>query len=183
MIFIFTGNGKGKTTSGIGMGVRAVGAGKKVLMVQFLKPGDSSEVKIIKKIKGFDVQSFGRKGFFLPKKEIKKHPEFKRKGIKAFSDEDFRLVKDGFSFVEKLAKVKKYNLLILDEINVVLYFKLLEKEKVLKLLKKFKKKLDIVLTGRHCPKEIIEIADLVTEFRERKHYFKKDKRAKKGIEY
>ena len=76
MIYVLTGNGKGKTTSGIGMGIRAVGAGKKVLMVQFLKTKSlTSESKVIEKIKNFEIKSFGREGFFLPRKKLKRKPK------------------------------------------------------------------------------------------------------------
>jgi len=165
MIYVFTGNGKGKTTSAVGMGVRAVGAGKKILMVQFLKAGASSEINVIKKIKGFIVKSFGRPGFG------------------PYSKKDSRLAKSGFLFAKKSAGSGKYELLILDEINVALKFKLIEKKEVIEFLRGYGKNLDIVLTGRYCPKEIIKIADLITEFKEVKHYFKKKTKAKSGIEF
>ena len=165
MIYVFTGNGKGKTTCGVGLGIRAAGAGQKVLMVQFLKTGTSSEIKVIKKIKIFEVRSFGRPGFG------------------PLSKEDSELAKKGFNFAKKAAESKKYHLLILDEINVILKFKLLKIKEILDFLEKYAKKLDIVLTGRYCPKEIIKIADLVTEFKEIKHYYKKGIKAKKGREY
>ena len=182
MIYVLTGNGQGKTTSGIGMGIRAVGAGKKVLMVQFLKVKSlSSENKIIEKIENFEIESFGRKGFFLPRKELERKPELKKIGVRALSKKDFQLAKRGFALVKKAAESKKYQLLILDEICIAIYFGLIDKKDILNFLKKFSKKtrsenteeLDIVLTGRYCPKEIIKIADLVTEMKEIKHYYKR----------
>jgi len=165
MIFVLTGNGKGKTTSAVGMGVRAAGAGQKVLMVQFLKTGTSSEINVIKKVRGFTIKSFGRSGFG------------------PCSEKDYQLAKSGFLFAKKSADSEKYNLLILDEINLALDFKLLNLEEVIDFLKEYGRKLDVVLTGRYCPKEIMKIADLVTEFKEIKHYFKKRVKARKGIEY
>lgn len=165
MIYVFTGNGKGKTTSAVGMGMRAVGAGSKVLMIQFLKTGDSSENRAIKKIKNFKIRSFGRPGFG------------------PYGDKDFLLAKKGWDFLKKEAGKGKYHLIILDEINLVLKFKLLAFKDVLTFLKSRGKKIDVVLTGRYCPKEIIDMADLVTEFKEIKHYFKKGIKAKKGREY
>ncbi|RLC34643.1 MAG: cob(I)yrinic acid a,c-diamide adenosyltransferase [Candidatus Nealsonbacteria bacterium] len=147
MIYVFTGNGKGKTSAAIGMAVRAVGAGEKVLMVQFLKDGKSSEIKAIKKIKNFDI----------------------------------RQEKD-LNFLEKTAK-RKYNLVILDEVNVAMKFGLLGVKEVSDILKQYRKKPDLVLTGRWCPKEIIKMADLVTELKEIKHYYKKGVKAKRGREY
>jgi len=147
MIYVFTGNGKGKTSAAIGMAVRAVGAGEKVLMVQFLKDGKSSEIKAIKKIKNFDI----------------------------------RQEKD-LNFLEKTAK-RKYNLVILDEVNVAMKFGLLGVKEVSDILKQYRKKPDLVLTGRWCPKEIIKMADLVSELKEIKHYYKKGVKAKRGREY
>lgn len=168
MIYILTGNGKGKTTCALGMGLRAVGAGLSVFMLQFLKKDKSSEIRIIKKINKFAVRVFGR-GVCLSKKNL--------------SNKDFGLAKQGFALAKKTAESKKYNMLILDEINLVLKFGLLEIEEVLAFLKKYRKELDIVLTGRYCPKAIIKIADLVTEFKEIKHYYRKGRRARKGIEF
>jgi len=172
MIYVLTGNGKGKTTSALGMGLRAAGAGKNVLMVQFLKDGASSEIKEIKKINNFQTKSFGRPGFG------------------PYSEKDSRLVKSGFLFAQKAAQSKKYSLLILDEINVATYLKLIGVKEVVEFLREYGKNIDIVLTGRYCPEEIIKIADLATEFKEIKHYFKRAClpagrafKARKGIEY
>ncbi|MDO8559076.1 MAG: cob(I)yrinic acid a,c-diamide adenosyltransferase [bacterium] len=171
MIYVLTGNGKGKTTSALGMGLRAAGAGKNVLMAQFLKDGSSSEIKEIKKISNFQTKSFGRPGFG------------------PYSEKDSRLAKSGFLFAKKFcllaslrlrrsgpagrAQSQKYALLILDEINVAMHFKLIGIKEVVEFLREYGKNIDIVLTGRYCPKEIIKVADLVTEFKEIKHYFKK----------
>lgn len=182
MIFIFTGNGKGKTTSAIGMGIRSVGAGNRVLMLQFLKV-DSSENKIIKGIRNFDVKTFGRRGFFLPKKELERKPELKRMGVKPLNKEDSKIFEKGFSQAIKAAKSKKYQLLILDELIIGLKYKLIKEKEVIDFLNKYKDELDIVLTGRYCPKGLIKIADLVSQIKEIKHPFKKGINAKKGVEY
>jgi len=163
MIYVLTGNGKGKTTCALGMGLRAAGAGFNVLMVQFLKTGDSSENKIVKKIKNFKIRSFGRKGFA------------------PFTKKDAVLVRQGFDFLKREAK--NYRLVILDEVNIAMRHELVDIKEVLSFLNSHGEKRDIVLTGRCCPREIIKKADLVTEFKEVKHYFKRGVRAKKGIEY
>ena len=165
MIYVLTGNGKGKTTSALGMGIRAAGAGKNVLMAQFLKDGRSSEIKAIKKISNFQIKSFGRPGFG------------------PYSANDSRLAKLGFLFAKKSVQSKKYHLLILDEINIALNFKLIDIKEVIEFLNDYGKKIDIVLTGRSCPQEIIKIADLATDFKEVKHYFRKNIKPRKGIEY
>jgi cob(I)alamin adenosyltransferase len=165
MIYVLTGNGKGKTTSAIGMAIRAVGAGQKVLMIQFLKDEKSSEVKVIKRIKSFDIRSFGRLGF------------------RPFSKKDKVLARKGLNFFKKEVKKGKHNLIILDEINLTLFFNLIPVKKFLVAIKDIPEGLDLVFTGRKAPKEIIKVADLVTEFKEIKHYYKRGVKAKKGREY
>ena len=167
MIQIYTGNSKGKTTASIGLGLRANGANKKVLLVQFLKDGKSSEIKIIKKLKNFDVETFGKKGFLKKDNLTKK---------------DFNLAEQGFNFAQKAIESKKYDLIILDEINIANYFGLVKTDNLISLIKKTPKKIELILTGRNASKKIIQLADLVTEMKEKKHYYKKTK-ARKGIEY
>lgn len=186
MIYILTGNGKGKTTSAIGMGIRAAGAGKKVFAIRFLKPeGSSSEDKIIKKIANFNLKSFGRPGFFLPSSELKKTPALKKQGVKPLDKIDAKLAEQGFSLAKKKAKLGTCQFLILDEICVALKFRLLDQEKVLDFLKRYRENLDfdLVLTGRDCPAKIIKEADLVTRLKEEKHYYKKGYQPRKGIEF
>lgn len=185
MIFVLTGNGKGKTTSAIGMGVRAAGAARRVLMVQFLKPpNSSSEVKVIRKIKNFDIRSFGKQGFIVPKRYLKKHPELKKIGVREAEEDDFQLAAKGLDLAKR-AIDSKYNILILDESCVALNLGLIEIEGVMPILRKasFSQEIDVVLTGRQCPRKIVRIADLVTEFEEKKHYYKKGVKPRKGIEY
>ena len=184
MLLVFTGNGKGKTTAAIGTGIRSLGAKRKVFMVQFLKTEKgSSEIYFLKKLKNFQVRCFGREGFFLPKKELEKNPELKKYGVKPLGKEDFLLAKEGFNLAKKVAKEGKYPLLILDEVNIALHFSLLKKKEFLSFLKAWKEKIDIILTGRYCPKEVLALADLVSDIREKKHYYRKGKGPKKGIDY
>jgi cob(I)alamin adenosyltransferase len=182
MIYILCGNGKGKTTSSIGMGVRAVGNGKKVLMVQFLKTKYTGEYKAIKKIDNFDIESFGRSGFFLPKEQLEKKPELKEK-FRPLSKEDEKLAQKALSFVSKEIDAKNYDLLILDEINVALNFGLLDIKSVVDLVDKYRDNTDIVLTGRYCPKQIMKLADMVSEVKEVEHYFKKGMKATRAREF
>lgn len=165
MIFVFTGKGKGKTTSAIGLAIRAVGADKRVFMAQFLKSDSSSEIKIIKKIRNFQIQNFGRPGFG------------------PYSKKDADLAQKAMNSVQKAAASGRYHILILDEINLAIKYGLIELKEAADFLERFRNKLDLVLTGRYCPKEIIKMADLVTEFKEIKHYFKKGVKARKGIEF
>jgi len=173
MIFVYTGNGKGKTTAAIGQGIRAEGQGKKVLLLQFIKSEGffSGEEKIIRTfgtkfrlIKG----GKGYVGILGDKLDIKEHRKAAEETLK---------------IAEKEIKARRADLIILDEINIALSLKLIKISDVLRIIKKAGKDLDIILTGRGAPRELIEIADLVTECREIKHYFKKNHSAKKGIEY
>lgn len=181
MIYIFTGNGKGKTTASLGIGLRAVGAGKKVSLVQFLKTGDSSEIEAINKIDNFKVKSFGRRGFFVPKEHLVKHPELKEKGVRSFDEKDFEIIKQAIDYAR--IQAQECDLLILDEINIVMDYNLIDRQVIINLLKDSRDKIDIVLTGRNCPTEILEVADLVTDCQEVKHYYKKGIEPKKGIDY
>ncbi len=184
MIYVFTGNGKGKTTAALGVVLRAAGANFKVLIVRFLKSkGTSSEEKVLSRIKGVKVKSFGRKGFFAPKEDFKKHPELRKMGVRPLEKIDKDLAREGLKEAEKGVSAGKYKVLILDEINMALYFRLIGEKKVLSLLKKHGKKTDIILTGRNCPREILNVADLVTEMKEVKHYYKRGVPAKRGIDY
>ena len=168
MLQIYTGNGKGKTTAALGLGLRAVGAGKKVLLIQFLKDGKSSEIGAIEKLKNFDVKAFGRKGFTSKDNLVEK---------------DFNLAMQGFNFARKAIESKKYDLIILDEINIANYFGLIKTEDLIDLIKKTSSKMELILTGRNASKKIIQAADLVTEMKEIKHYYKKNIKARKGIEF
>lgn len=168
MIHVYIGHGKGKTTAAMGLGLRALGAGQKVLLIQFLKDGTSSELKIIKRIKNFDLKIFGKKGFIEKNKLSKK---------------DYDLARQGFNFVQKAIKDNKYDLIILDEINLANYFGLIKTQEILDLIKKTPSKTELILTGRNPSKRIIQQADLVTEMKQIKHYFKKGIKARKGIEF
>ena len=166
MIQVYTGNGKGKTTAALGLALRAAGAGKKVYIAQFVKGMFYSELKSIRKIKNIKLEQFGRTCF------IKKRP----------TKRDLELAVCGLEAVKKALK-KDYGLIILDEINIALKLGLLDLNEVLKIIKKCPVKIELVLTGRGAPAEIIKIADLVSEIKEIKHYFNKGVKARKGIEH
>jgi len=161
-IFVLTGDGKGKTTSAFGMALRAVGHGKKVAIVQFMKSGEYGEIKA--RVNGMEIYQFGRKEFVFEATE-----------------EDKKLAKMAIEKAEELLEKKPF-ILILDEINVALHFKLISLESVLKLLEK-RGETHIVLTGRKAPKKLIEMADVVTEMKKIKHYYDKGQEAIEGLEY
>jgi cob(I)alamin adenosyltransferase len=167
MIQVYTGDGKGKTTAALGLAIRAAGAGKHVFIGQFIKGLEYSELRSLKKFKNIKVEQFGRGCF------IKRKP-----GLK-----DIELATAGLNKIRDIVKKQKFDLIILDEINVALDLGLLESEEVLKLVKKIPKKIELVLTGRNAPAELIKTADLVSEIKEVKHYFRKGQVARRGIEF
>lgn len=176
MIYVFTGKGKGKTTAALGIGLRALGAGKKVLMIQFLKSGDSSEAKLIEKLNNFDIKSFGREGFFLPNSKLEENPSLE--GVEAFKEKDEEIALQGLKVAEQ--EKDKYDIIILDEINLVLHYNLIEEEKVLDFLDSVNN--HVILTGRYCSDSIIEKADLVSNIEEVKHYYQQGHEPIKGID-
>lgn len=166
-IQIYTGNGKGKTTAAIGLAIRAIGAGKKVYMAQFLKGGTYSEITAVQnKLPEFEIEQFGREGF------IRDQP----------TDEDIGKAKEGLSYISAIMASGRYDVMILDEIFVALYLGLIEEEALIDLLHQKPGSTEMILTGRYAPDSIIELADLVTEMKVVKHYYKQGVKARKGIE-
>jgi len=166
MIHVYTGNGKGKTTAALGLALRATGAGLKVYIGQFIKNGDYCEVKALRKIKGIKTEQFGRGCF------IRKSP----------SKTDIELAKKGFGRIKKIIEGNTYDVVILDEINVAIKVGLLNLKDLLELLKKAPKKIELILTGRYAHPKIIKAADLVSEIKEVKHYYRKGIKSRIGIE-
>lgn len=168
LIHIYTGNGKGKTTAAMGLALRAVGAGLLVHMVQFMKGRRYSEIDAIEKITGFTVKQFGRDEFVS-----KKNP--------AQIDIDF--ARDGLKYAKDAASSGRYDVVILDEINVAVDFNLIALADVLALIKNKNEETELILTGRYAPKEFIDAADLVTEMKEIKHPYQRGIDARKGIDW
>ncbi|MEO0129779.1 MAG: cob(I)yrinic acid a,c-diamide adenosyltransferase [candidate division WOR-3 bacterium] len=169
MIQIYTGNGKGKTTAALGIAMRAVGHGKKVIMIQFMKGKiNYGELKSAKLLKNFKIEQYGR-------------PDFVDKDNPAKID--IELAKKGFERAKELIKSKKYDIIILDELNVAVDYGLISVKEVVELLKKTPKKIEIIITGRYMPEELQGYADLISEIIEVKHYFQQGVKARKGIEY
>jgi cob(I)alamin adenosyltransferase len=169
MIHVYTGEGKGKTTAAFGLALRALGTGRKVVVVQFLKGRkDVGEYKLGNKLQGMEVHQFGRPDFVDPLKPL---------------PIDFELAQEGLKFARKCMEANPPDLLILDEINVALKFGLLKLGDVLALMRKAPKSMELVLTGRYAPKEVVEKADLVTEMKEVSHPFQEGVPAREGVEF
>lgn len=171
LVMVFTGNGKGKTTSALGMALRAWGQGMRVLVLQFIKGGwRYGELEAAARLgERFEMRQAGE-GFISGSDEVsmEKHRQAAGKALK----EAAAAISSG-----------NYDLIILDEINYALDYGLISKEEVIKLVRAKPPRLHLALTGRNAPPEIIELADLVTEMKEIKHPFARGIKAQKGIEF
>lgn len=169
IIQVYTGEGKGKTTAALGLAVRAAGRDMKVLIVQFLKGRNSGERSILKGIPEIEIQNYGSSDF-LKRYEIK--------------EKDRLEVEKGLKRVKRALKNEDWDIIILDEINVVLNLDLLPVDEFVQFLKIHGNKYtEIVLTGRNVPDKILELASLITEMRCVKHPYDEGVGPRKGIEY
>lgn len=172
LIIIHSGPGKGKTTAALGTALRAVGQGLKVLMVQFIKGswhyGELDAARMLGEDR-FTILPMGR--------------GFVKVGAEKPDPEDVQLVQDAWRFASEKILGGQYDLVILDEINYAISYKMLDPEAVVETLKKKPEMVHVILTGRSAHPSLVELADLVTEMREVKHPYQKGILAQKGIEY
>jgi cob(I)alamin adenosyltransferase len=167
-IYLYTGDGGGKTANALGLALRSVGHKRRVVIVQFLKWWrNTGEYKIRERLQPYyEIHLFGREGWI---------------GLENLGEEDRKLSKEGLEFAKKVAKEKKPHLLVLDEINLALHCHMLDVEEVLALLDSVHEETDVVLTGRYAPKKLIDIADFVNEVKDLKH--PKETVTTEGIQY
>lgn len=165
---VYTGNGKGKTTAALGLALRAVGRGLKVCFFQFIKGGGPYGEHLVaaKLAPLLTITQTGRPGW-VNQQDI---------------GEDRRLAQEAFEQAKELLTSGEYDLLVLDEINGAVGFGLIDVEQVLELIRLRPNGVELVLTGRNAHERVIEAADLVTEMREVKHFFKAGVPARIGIE-
>lgn len=167
-VHIYTGNGKGKTTAAYGLALRACGAGMKVFIGQFIKGKAYNELIATRKfLKDIIINQYGI-GCFI---------------ISSPTSEDKRAACNGLDEMREIIQSKKYDLVIMDEISIALHYELIEIADLLDIIENKPIDLELVLTGRYAPQVLIDKADLVTEMKEIKHYYKKGIEARKGIEY
>jgi cob(I)alamin adenosyltransferase len=166
-IQVYTGNGKGKTTAAIGLAIRAAGAGLKVYIAQFIKMGDYSEIKALKRFSDLiTVEQFGL-GRFTDGKPLPEDIEAAQKGLKR---------------IKSIMANEEYKVIILEEANVAAKFGLIRVQDLLGLIINKPYDVELVITGRYASARVIENADLVTEMIPVKHYFEKGVPARVGIE-
>ena len=172
LVIVYTGKGKGKTTAALGMALRALGYNYKICMIQFIKGSwHYGEMTSSKRLEPeFELIAVG-KGFvgILDDKSPRKEHE--------------RIAQEALRLSKEKIESKKYDIIILDEINYAVNLGLVKLEEVLNIIKIKPPKLNLVLTGNYAKKEIIDVADLVTEMREVKHPFKSGLKAKRGIDF
>ncbi|MHC1586723.1 MAG: cob(I)yrinic acid a,c-diamide adenosyltransferase [Candidatus Hecatellaceae archaeon] len=168
LIYLYTGTGAGKTTNALGLALRAVGHGYKVVIIQFMKGWKNvGEYKIRRRLQPhYEIYQFGSRSFIEPGKP---------------SAKDIKKAKEALKFAEKIVRERKPFLLVLDEINLAVAWGLLTVEEVLEFLDKVPKRTNVVLTGRYAPKELIERADAVNEIIEVK--YPPQMITQKGIQY
>ena len=169
LVIVITGNGKGKTTAAFGQALRAIGQGYKVFVLQFMK---------------------GRKyGEFIAAEKYLPHLTISMSGLDSFvmrenpAAIDIELAQKGLDAAKNAIKSGKYDMVILDEINVALDFKLIDLQEVIEIIRNKPAGLDLILTGRYAPKEIIKLADTVSVVQEVKHHYKAGIKDRAGIEY
>lgn len=171
LIIVNTGPGKGKTTAAMGTGLRAVGQGMRVLMLQFLKGSwHYGELDA--------VQAFGNN--FVMKQMGR---GFVKVGGAETDPEDIRLVEEAWAQAERAINSGEWDVVILDEINYAISYHLLDPAKVVEALKRKPAMVHVILTGRNAHPSLVEIADTVTEMRQVKHAYEKGVMAQRGIEY
>lgn len=169
LVQIYTGDGKGKTTAALGLALRASGRGLNVIMIQFMKPDAGYGEQIaVQSIPNITILPMGPNHFC---------------GSEITRDEDLECTKNALLKSEEVLMSGKYDLVILDEINNALRYDLVKSSDVISLLEKRLPNVEVVLTGRRVPQEIIDYADLVTEMRMIKHPFDAGIGARVGIEY
>jgi cob(I)alamin adenosyltransferase len=166
-VHVYTGDGKGKTTSALGLLVRAYGDGARIFLGQFLKGNEYSELVSLKMFSDrVTVRQYGSGRF------VQGEP----------TEEDRRLALEGFGEAREALLSGKYELVILDEANVAVRYGLLRAEDLINLIDSKPDGVELIITGRGADPRVIERADLVTEMREVKHYYQQGVLARKGVE-
>ena len=173
LVIINTGGGKGKTTAALGLALRAAGHGQRILILQFIKDAwKTGESKIMEKLKPeIEMEQLGRG--FIKFVDGKMH----------ITQKDRENAEASIQYAKEKINSGKYDMIILDEINNIIAYGLVDEGKVIDLIKERPKELNLVLTGRGATDRLIETADTVSEIREIKHAYSKGIKAKKGIEY
>jgi len=168
VFLVITGNGKGKTTSGFGCALRALGHGFRVAVIQFMKGRIYGELSVLRDRLEVDVWQFGRNAFV------------DRKNL---DPRDVALARQGLDKAWEIVRAGEHDLLILDELNVVADFGMVPVDEVLELARARPRWMDLIVTGRGAPPAVVDLADTVSEVREVKHHYKRGIESRAGMEY
>ncbi len=168
LVMVYTGEGRGKTTAAVGQAIRALGHGYRVFMIHFMKGRDYGEYLAASSLPNLTVVKAGRDVFVN-----RENPD----------PIDVELAREGFNQVKKAVFGGEYDLVILDEINVAVDYKLVPEKELLKLLDQKPAAVDLVLTGRGATTAVVKRADLVSEILAIKHHYQQGVQSRQGIEY
>lgn len=165
-VHVYTGNGKGKSTAAIGLAVRALCAGKSVYVGQFVKNMKYNETKIEPLFPKLKIEQLGT-GCFI---------------FREPSEEDVKAAQEGLERCAAILKEGAYDVVVLDELNIALHFRLVDVNDVIRIINDRMPSVEVVVTGRYAPDELIEAADLVTDMKEVKHYYTQGILSRNGID-
>jgi cob(I)alamin adenosyltransferase len=169
LLMVYTGKGKGKTTAALGLSLRALGQGKRVCFIQFIKGSwKYGELEAARRFADlWDFHVTGR-GFLWKSKDL---------------TEDLAAARSGWELVQKVLAENQHDLLVLDELTYLVKYNILTEEEILSVLQARKPPLHILITGREAGKQLLQAADLVTEMVEIKHHYQQGRKAIRGIEF
>lgn len=165
-IHIYTGNGKGKSTAAFGLALRALCAGKKVYIGQFVKSMKYNETKVENLFNTVLIEQLGRGCF------IQEDPE----------QIDIDMAKNALKRCTEIMQSGEYNLVILDEVTIAIYYKLFTNQDLIKAIQSRDSSVEVVITGRYASQDLIDLADLVTDMQEVKHYYTQGVLSRDGID-
>jgi cob(I)alamin adenosyltransferase len=168
LIHVYTGNGKGKTTAALGLALRAAGHDMRICVIMFLKGRSKyGEKNIASQMNNIEIYAYGEDDLIIGNPTSK----------------DFEEAEEAFNHARRAITSKKYDIVILDELTHAINLGLIQLKDVMELINEKPIELELVITGRNSPLELLSVADYITEFNETKHPYRKGIKARKGIEY
>jgi len=166
-VHVYTGNGKGKTTAALGVALRTLLSGKRVYFAQFIKGSDTSELLLTNYFDEFTIVQYGSGRFVATRPEA----------------QDILAARAGLENCREILSSGMYDLVVLDEVNIAVYYGFLTVDEVIDALEKRAPQVEVICTGRNAHPALVDHADLVTEMVKVKHYFTEGVRGRKGIEF
>ena len=169
MVHVYTGDGKGKTTSALGLSLRAWGRDRRVSIIQFMKRGEVyGEVLALQRCPGIELHQYGS-GDFIWEGKVR--------------EEDRQLAQEGLKHAQEATQSGDYDMVVLDEICMAVFFDVLPEQAVLDLIRDKHPKVELILTGRRATEGMMQAADYVTEMKMHKHPYEKGISGREGVEF